>query len=437
MEEFTICSNVSWLYHFLEQKLHLCSMLSVTSYQARLCSGDGFSVSLPAHLLLASSWVARNTFILEQAGQDVFLPSVRGSTLLLLVEILRSGKTSNLGIMDNLSYRLKEVQEVMMLLDIPGCIALTREDGSEMKIKLKIVPKYQVRIEKVSAPLVSSVNHAKEEISCTLNPVVKVTKIKGMPNFLESGPSPLMLDNQDYTEIKVKGEEYIVAETSGLEEDGLIHQEKENVLPMECHVCKNKYWKRDSLKRHIRIVHRDSMFPCEDCAKKFIWECNLKQHVIQSHQGNRINCDHCKGTYRNKETLGKHMRSCHKDKLLKCKECNMHFFSDVTLKIHVKNNHSETPYDCGECSATFCKKAKVRSHMRNVHSGVLFVCEQCRSTFGSKATLNRHMKNVHKHTGDICDEQLDQGGYDLQKPGNIPSVQTLEVRVSVKGSNIH
>ena len=92
--------------------------------QVSLCSGDGFSVSLPAHFLLAASKLARNTFVPSLTGQAVFLPSVRGSTLLLVVGILRSGKTSCLRLMQNVGCRLKEAQEVMELLGIPGCAAV-------------------------------------------------------------------------------------------------------------------------------------------------------------------------------------------------------------------------------------------------------------------------------------------------------------------------
>ena len=470
MADLTICSQVSWLDHFLEQKLHLFSLLSSTSYQARLCSGDGFSVSLPAHLLLAASKVARDTFIPGQACQDMLLPSVRGSTLLLLVELLRSGMTGNLGMMDNLGHRLNEVQEAMTLLEIQGCVALTRDDCSfsESKTKLRSVPNFQVRRGKVLAP--PNVKLARrDDIPNSLNPVVKVTQIKVKSNFVNMGLSQMEID-QECNEIKIK-EEFPGLEMTG-SEDTLIDQMKESVLPTECHVCKKKFMKRDSLKQHIRSVHKDSMFPCENCDIKFILECNLKEHIIRAHQGNRISCDHCKSTYRKKESLRDHMRKSHRNKLLSCTECdkhfimettlrahvrsshsanqhnriscvhckrtylnkesfcdhmrkshknlmlsckycNMHFFKENTLRIHIKNSHAKTQFQCGECPAKFSRKARVQIHMRNVHSGILLVCKQCRSTFSSKSTLKRHMKTVHNDSldsGDIGHDQLDEDG---------------------------
>ena len=134
MVDYTIWSQASWVDNFLEQKLYF-SLLSSTSEQARLCSGDGFSVSLPAHLLLAASKLARNTFIPGLPGQVVRLPSVRGSTLLLLVQILRSGRTSSLKSVEELGDMLKEVQVAMALLEIPGCTALMRDTGKSSRLK--------------------------------------------------------------------------------------------------------------------------------------------------------------------------------------------------------------------------------------------------------------------------------------------------------------
>ena len=99
--------------------------MQAVSEQVKLWSGDGFSVSLPSHLLLASSKLARRMFIPGEECHDILLPSVRGSTLPLLVEILRSGVTSNQGkkIMGD---RLTDISELIEFLDIPGHIGMMR-----------------------------------------------------------------------------------------------------------------------------------------------------------------------------------------------------------------------------------------------------------------------------------------------------------------------
>merc|ERR1719481_2552364 len=57
-------------------------------------------------------------------GQDIFLPSVKGRTVLLLVELLRSGITKKIGPEES----IKDVQDLMQLLEIYGRIDVVRID---------------------------------------------------------------------------------------------------------------------------------------------------------------------------------------------------------------------------------------------------------------------------------------------------------------------
>ena len=240
MEDYTICSQVCWLDHLIEQKLYL-SMLASNSDEARLFSGDGFSVSLPAHLLLASSKLTRDTFTPGQAVHDVFLPSVRGSTLLLLVEMLRTGRTSSMGTMDNLGCMLKEVQVAMELLEIPGCTSLMRVNSKSSKFSEQAEAK---RVKIVAPP--SMIHLAIEELPRSITPVVEVTQMSITP---DSRNENSIMVSKDYTEIKVKSEP-TEEELSGLEDD-FNEQVKENVLPRDCHICKKQFMKRKNLLEHF------------------------------------------------------------------------------------------------------------------------------------------------------------------------------------------
>jgi hypothetical protein len=456
MEDYTICSQVCLLDHFLEQKLYF-AMLASNSDEARLCSGDGFSVSLPAHLLLASSKLTRDTFTPGQAVQDVFLPSVKGSTMLLLVEILRSGKTGSLGTMDNLGCMLKEVQEAMELLEIPGCTSLMRVNSKSSKFSEQAEAK---RV-KIIAPS-STIHLAMEELPRSIIPVVEVTQMSITPDSLKENP---IIMSKDCTKIKVKSEP--AEEDLSQLDDELYEQVKENVLPRDCHICKKQFMKRKNLFEHFRRVHREVMFSCEHCDLKFVSEFILKTHIkshqvkenvlpsdchickkqfmkrtnmlehfrrvhkevlfscehcdmkfvsefilkkhIKSHQGNRINCDYCVSTFRIKEQWCKHMRKSHRGEMFSCQDCDKKFVQEANLKAHVKSRHVGIPFHCSECPATFSKKTSMQMHMRFVHSGVV-VCEQCRSTFSHNGSLRRHMRNVHQkllELTDECGEQFD------------------------------
>ena len=64
--------------------------------------------------MMACSSLAIKLLIPKTGGQDICLPSIRRSTLLLLVELLRSGITNDIGPEES----MKDVQDLMHLLEI-------------------------------------------------------------------------------------------------------------------------------------------------------------------------------------------------------------------------------------------------------------------------------------------------------------------------------
>ena len=113
-------SDISWLekppasLDYLAQSYH-----SPSSPQIKLLSGDGFSITLPLPLLLASSALLRSVLSNHQccASVDISVPSVGGGTLVLVGEILRRGETSNFFDGDESSKEiLRSVQTVLNML---------------------------------------------------------------------------------------------------------------------------------------------------------------------------------------------------------------------------------------------------------------------------------------------------------------------------------
>jgi hypothetical protein len=267
MEEYAICSQVSWLDHFIEQKLYFPIMTSTD--QVRLCSGDEFFVSLPAHFLLASSRLVRNIFLPGMAGQDVLIPSVKGSTLLLLVELLRSGMTSSLGLMDNIGCRLKEVQKVMELLEIPGCAALMRVNSSSSKLQGMVNCLQSSKMKCVKkCSLTKKFNPKEEESTSSLSPIVEMTGMKDTSK-LSNENSFNVPEDSSCAKIKLEAEEGDFVDDASRSE-GEMDQDvegKENVHSIECHICNKKYLNRLSWSRHIKSVHTDVLFRCVQCGK--------------------------------------------------------------------------------------------------------------------------------------------------------------------------
>ena len=350
--------------------------------QVKLWSGDGFSVSLPSHLLLASSKLARRTFIPGENGQNILLPSVRGSTLLLLVEILRTGVTSNQGKEEIMGDRLTDIRELMWLLDIPGHIGMMKIVNKSFELRSNLNWNAQEAEHLVCADVM---HNEGEHLPQFYTPVVEITRMN-----LVNDVKLLLQDS-----VEVDATE-------------MVDKSMETGKPRMCQVCKKikPNWK--ALKDHIRRVHIEALFPCGHCSKKFLLEKILKEHVYRAHAGDRISCDYCPSTYRSKESLKDHMRKRHRCEMVSCRFCSMRFLHKDTLKIHMNNNHKEEQFQCSECPATFIDEPKVRLHARRVHSEILLVCSECNLTFSSDQGLGRHVRSHHKNRSDDVGDDYDE-----------------------------
>jgi len=282
---------------FQEQRLYF-SMMSVCE-QVCLCSGDGFSVSLPTHFLLAASKLARNTFVPNLTSQVVFLPSVRGSTLLLLVEILRSGKTSSFGRMDNMGVSLKEVQDVMELLRIPGCTALMRvqdlvENSESRKVETNNDPTYLTPVEvllSVGSPTPVGGLNAQVSKDLLFDSSLDVTEDPNCQNNAE------VVDNL-FEETLSDSESMFMDKNDDLKGSTKMNMSKACAGDqIRCEFCEASYKARFNLVEHMKKFHKDKMYPCEDCGRLFMTENILLRHVVrhmnQSRTGSQVSCEHC------------------------------------------------------------------------------------------------------------------------------------------------
>jgi len=310
MEDFTICSQVSWLENLVEQQLF---SESSCSEQVKLCSGDGFSVSLPAHLLLASSKLARMTFVTGAEHQEVIIPSVQGSTLLLLAEILRSGRTSHLDKIDSMAHRLNEFNEVMELLDIPGCVSLMRVISRPGEIQSKAD--------------VQRTKLGREQLLSSHSPVVNVTKLKVL-----SGPV-----NSDRNVSKVGRRKLEVGETGADGGGG---------SRINCNYCEGWYRNRDSLHDHMRKSHRSEMIPCKVCGMCFVHEDTLTVHMKRHGQAG-VQCDKCPAKFTRKTGLKIHLITVHSGIRHVCSHCSSTFSIKHNLKRHIRKHHKLSA-DMGE-----------------------------------------------------------------------------------------
>ena len=124
MPEFAVGSEVSWIEHYKHEKIFFSNAME----NVLLRSGDGLSCFLPKHVLLASSKLVQD--IARRGGEqdlEIILPSVSGSALCTLVELLRCGISSIKGGVGSINVEsIKQVQVVMELLSIEGGVSVTK-----------------------------------------------------------------------------------------------------------------------------------------------------------------------------------------------------------------------------------------------------------------------------------------------------------------------
>jgi len=370
MADAIVRGEVSWPGLLKEQKQGF--RMSNTMDQVRLHSGDGFTVSLPSQLLLASSELARRILVPRESGHDIVIPSVKGSSLLLLVEILRSGVSKDLvGIKNNVNNTLlDELRDSMGLLEIVGYVEVTTVAMSAQNIPTVVPPNSEnsEELPSVVKPVAVNILRISDNI---IAEVVENAKVSTSEKYFNM--------NNEYLSSSNKSIDGNSNDTS------------------ECPICKQVVKNKNCLSKHILLKHKDQTFPCQECGKNFISEDNLKVHLsAHKKKGEMLAvCDHCAANFTSQDQLNKHIKKYHKEMTFSCKDCDMFFLTMTRLDRHVINNHSENLFQCNECQASFSTESKVKIHKKMVHSGIRHACPICGSTFSSKWGLLRHAKNAH------------------------------------------
>ena len=150
-----------------------------------------------------------------------------------------------------------------------------------------------------------------------------------------------------------------------------------------CNQCQYRSALKDTLKRHIQVVHLKSGLKCETCGNNFAGNGALKRHINSVHRGIKHHCDICSKAYGNRSNVFIHMRKEHPDKLAKCTICEKDFLNFGELAEHVKSVHQHYSGCKPEYSET--------------NSQENYLCFLCPNNiiFFSKTHLNIHLSEVH------------------------------------------
>ena len=174
----------------------------------------------------------------------------------------------------------------------------------------------------------------------------------------------------------------------------------------KCDQCLKEFTTAYSLKNHIKIVHEGQKpFHCDLCDTSFRSKLTLAVHKTEVHNEGgvfkRHECGACDKKYYKKDSLERHIKKCHEepvDESVQCNYCFMTLKNKYLLKAHVRRIHDVIKdFKCNACEKSFVTAAELRSHNQNIHLDIKPIqCEICKIEIkGLELNLKLHMKSVH------------------------------------------
>ncbi|CAH0396031.1 unnamed protein product [Bemisia tabaci] len=166
--------------------------------------------------------------------------------------------------------------------------------------------------------------------------------------------------------------------------------------PFKCELCPATFRYPQSAKEHLRVHSNEKPYLCSICPKSFKYSSQLFVHEKRHSKKRAFVCDLCKTKFKTRETISKHIRIVHLgEKPVKCNLCTYKTINTSSLKKHMAVHEETRPFKCTLCSAKFAVSLYLKIHLKTIHSGRSFDCEICHMKFPRKRSLTLH-RNVHK-----------------------------------------
>lgn len=86
--------------------------------------------------------------------------------------------------------------------------------------------------------------------------------------------------------------------------------------------------------RHLRNVHKATIFPCRLCPRKFSKKEELEQHLELFHPKDYFPCVKCPSNFGSHDELDAHVRFTHPPQLYKCAICGRTFLTKQGMCDH-------------------------------------------------------------------------------------------------------
>ena len=170
-----------------------------------------------------------------------------------------------------------------------------------------------------------------------------------------------------------------------------------------CNICKQEFYTKFELKKHLRLHSNVPKFYCKACDKRFPTTTAVIEHNKAMHKKfNRtkfefklIQCKKCDEFFYSSAQLDLHRCSKVLAERLQCSVCNKKLNSMYRLRIHLNIHTGEKPYKCPTCDIGFYDPRTLNDHKRLHSEARNFVCQLCGASFKQKAGLKAH-KIKHK-----------------------------------------
>jgi len=170
-----------------------------------------------------------------------------------------------------------------------------------------------------------------------------------------------------------------------------------------CHICSKCFSSESNLRRHIRVNHEATRFPCQECTLVFKRIDSLVRHKRANHA--ELCCSVCRGVFNSVEAKESHDCTRPSEKKLSCDICGKSFANRSNVNKHSYLVHGGVKFHCTECPKFFRRSMTLTLHMWKFHNQ--FTCPQCNSVLESAALLCEHMTVIHgrkatKNLSEIC-----------------------------------
>ncbi|CDI98581.1 zinc finger protein [Echinococcus multilocularis] len=226
------------------------------------------------------------------------------------------------------------------------------------------------------SPLVSSTMVKRPSKKVHLDPNdPKITSIK--ESSLTSGPCPICGT--------------VMATRHGMRRHfKIMHKQAE---ASACKICGRKFLTTFAIQRHMRRVHPDEM--------------NDSPPFRNIDGENPTSCPFCFKNFSGKQSLDRHLRIVHQHvEIGICSICDKTFSNKFAMKRHHENVHAASRHICSKCDLSFPSKFALMGHNLSSHNtSKIFACSHCSQCFLDASERNRHVTQDHALSSNPLDFQ--------------------------------